>query len=174
MELQISSIFSFIPSIDPSSNNVNFNYSNGVKQFFSHTLFFNFSPMIEMYLPTMSMVSASWKGKEKVYNQATAIPCGDPTLGIISKPKKKKFKRYEWEVNKVYHIVVVFYILLKFDCKVVSMFWVSIVLSYTACSWNFLRNNFILGRKGFRCSYFLACVSCKFVVFVNNMLRDLW
>jgi len=137
-------------------------------------LFFNLSPMIEMYLPTMFTVSASWKGKEKVYNQATAIPCGDPTLAIISKPKKKKLKRYEWEVNKVYHIVVVFSILLKVDCKVVSMFWVSIVLSYTTCSWNFLRNNFILGRKGFICSYFLGCVSCKFVVFVNNMLRDQW
>jgi len=137
MELQISSIFSFIPSIDPSSNNVHLNFSNGVKQFFSHKLFFNLSPMIEMYLLTMSMVSASWKGKEKVYNQAIAIPYGDVILGIISKPKKKKLKKYEWEVDKVYHIVVVFYIFLKFDCKVVSMFWVSIVLSYTTCSWNF-------------------------------------
>ncbi len=82
----------------------------------------------------------------------------NPTLPIISKPKKK-LKRYEWEVNKVYHIVVVFSIFLKFDCKVVFLFWVLIVLFYTTCSWKFLGNNFILGRKGFICSYFLGYVS---------------
>jgi len=145
--------------VDPSSSNVNFNFANRVKQLFSPTLFFNLSPIIEMYFHTMSMVSASWKGKEKVYNETITIPCGDPTLAIISKPKKKKLKRYEWEVNKVYHIVAIFLILLKFDCKVVSMFWVSIVLFYTTCSWKSLKNNFVLRIKGFISSYFLGYVS---------------
>jgi hypothetical protein len=48
------------------------------------------------------MGCASLKGKNKDNQQVIEIPSKDLERHIGSEPKKKKQRKFEWEVNKVY------------------------------------------------------------------------
>jgi len=60
--------------------------------------------MIEKSLPIalVFVLIGFQKGKEKVNEEVIAIPFVDPTEAPITDSKKKKQKKFEWEVNRVY------------------------------------------------------------------------
>jgi hypothetical protein len=53
-------------------------------------------------IASIYVASAFWKGKEKDCEEIVACLFKNPTKHIVSELKKKKIKKLEWEINKVY------------------------------------------------------------------------
>lgn len=96
-------VFNVLVSTYANFSNVLFTFKDEVDRPLPPIVFLNLLLTIAKYSPCVATMGyASLKGKNRNNQQVIEIPSRDLAKHIGSEPKKKKQRKFEWEVNKVY------------------------------------------------------------------------
>jgi hypothetical protein len=101
-ELQVLIVFNVLVSTYANFSNVVFTFKDEVDNPLPPIVFLNLLLTIAKSSPCVAtMGCASLKGKNRNNQQVIEIPSRDLAKHIGSEPKKKKQRKFKWEVNKV-------------------------------------------------------------------------